>query len=110
MNYYTDGTEGAPSVLFEINGVGLMAWILWDHARFIEDPAEREAYAEAVYPSIRLAAEAIERCRDPVTGLECPYFSEGNSLKIASSSSSRRQRQRSRSSGLSPMASPASMA
>ena len=77
MNYYTDGVEGAPSILFEIDGVGIQAWHLWDHARFIEDLIEREAYIDAVYPSIRLAADAIVRCRDPFTGLECYYFSEG---------------------------------
>ena len=77
MNYYTDGVEGAPFPLFEIDGVGIMAWHLWDHARFILNPTAREAYMEAVYPSIRLAADAIERCRDPFNGLECYYFSEG---------------------------------
>ena len=76
MCHYSEGTEAAPAVAFEIDGVGLAAWSMWEHARFITDPAERASYLETIYPSIRLAAEAIVRCRDPRNGLECRYFSE----------------------------------
>ncbi|UCD85058.1 MAG: hypothetical protein JSU92_02400 [Deltaproteobacteria bacterium] len=70
MNYYADGVPGGP-IDFEIDEVGLAVWTLWNHTKFLESEPEQKAYLKSIYPSIRLGAEALMRCRDEVTGLQC---------------------------------------
>jgi len=56
-HYYADGRSGSIPFV-EIDETGLAAWDLWRHARYLEPP-EREDYLARVYPSIRMAADAL---------------------------------------------------
>lgn len=76
-NYYADGVESMPAVFLEIDETGLAAWTMWEHYNFIENEREKSDYLEAVYPAIKLAADALVECKDPINNLECEYFNEG---------------------------------
>ena len=41
-------------------------------------PSPADDYLEEIYPSIRLAAEALTRWRDPKTGLHKPAYEDDN--------------------------------
>jgi hypothetical protein len=56
-HYYADGVPG-PLPIIELDETGLAAWDLWRHARYLEPP-EREGYLARIYPTIRMAADAL---------------------------------------------------
>lgn len=74
MNYYADGVPGGPT-FFEIDNTGLAVWSLWTHAKFLEG-RERSEYLNQIYPSLLLSGEALLRCKDKNTGLQCWAFED----------------------------------
>ncbi len=80
MNYYADGVPGGP-IDFEIDEVGLAVWTLWNHTKFLENEQEQKTYLKAIYPAIRLGAEALMSCRDEETGLQCLAYEDDNYTK-----------------------------
>jgi hypothetical protein len=72
-NYYADPDvvlAGTP-FSFEIDEAGLGVWTLWEHARWLTDPAARAAYLADVCPAIERGAVNLAACRDPATRLQC---------------------------------------
>lgn len=72
-NYYGTPVGSVPALLvsFEIDEAGLAIWTMWDHARFISDPAQQAAYLGEVCPAIHLGAVNLAACRDDSNGLQC---------------------------------------
>lgn len=77
MNYYADGVPGGP-IDFEIDETGLALWALVNHAKFLKSDSERCDYFKNVYPSIKLAAQALTECKDPTNNLQCYAFEDDN--------------------------------
>ncbi len=79
MNYYPDGMVGGP-IDFEIDQTGLILWTWCTHGKFIKDPVEQREYYETFYPGIKLAAEALMKCYDQKTGLQCITNEDDNPM------------------------------
>lgn len=77
MNYYADGMPGGP-IDFEIDETGLALWTFVNHAKFLKSDRERCDYFNVVYPSIKLAAQALTECKDPTNNLQCLAFEDDN--------------------------------
>jgi hypothetical protein len=77
MNYYADGMPGGP-IDFEIDETGLALWTLVNHAKFLTSDSERCEYFERVYPSIKLAAQALTECKDNTNNLQCYAYEDDN--------------------------------
>lgn len=77
MNYYADGMPGGP-IDFEIDETGLALWTLVNHAKFLKSDSERCDYFDKVYPSIKLAAQALTECKDTTNNLQCYAFEDDN--------------------------------
>jgi hypothetical protein len=73
MNYYADGVVGGP-IPWEIDETAYAVWTFWDHHRAGGDIAA----LRATYPALRLAADFLALCRDPVTGLQCVAHEDDN--------------------------------
>lgn len=77
MNYYADGIPGGP-IDFEIDETGLALWTLVNHAKFLNSDSERCDYFNKVYPSIKLAAQALTECKDTTNNLQCFAYEDDN--------------------------------
>ena len=77
MNFFPDGMVGGP-IDFEIDETGLVLWSWCIHGKFISDEKERKEYYNEFYPDIKLAAEALMKCRDPDNKLQCPASEDDN--------------------------------
>lgn len=71
MNYYADGTPGG-NIRLEIDNTALLVWNFVEHAGYIDDEAERRAYLERFWPTIKASAGWLADWRDPETGLIWP--------------------------------------
>lgn len=72
MNYYPDGQPGGPLPI-EIDGDGILAWSLWDHASFLDEP-DRSDYIYQIYQTLSKGANFLCLWRDPVTKLPLHSF------------------------------------
>jgi len=72
MCVYGDGTPGGPLFL-ELDTMGLTAWTLWDHYRYLTGD-DAALYLDEVYPAIQRTADFFVWWRDPRTGLPLPAF------------------------------------
>ncbi len=77
MNYYADGMPGGP-IDFEIDETGLALWTLVNHGKFLRSDSERCDYFGSVYPSIKLAAQALTECKDNANNLQCYAYEDDN--------------------------------
>ncbi len=77
MNYYADGMPGGP-IDFEIDETGLALWTLVNHGKFLRSDSERCDYFDHVYPSIKLAAQALTECKDNTNNLQCYAYEDDN--------------------------------
>lgn len=77
MNYYADGIPGGP-IDFEIDETGLALWTLVNHAKFLKSDSGRCEYFNAVYPAIKLSADALTQCKDPANNLQCYAYEDDN--------------------------------
>lgn len=76
--YYADGAEAAGPFPYEIDTQGFAIWALWlPYAMGGHD----KSYLRGVYPAIKDTANALLRCYDPFTGLQC-YAPEDDSLEL----------------------------
>lgn len=73
MNYYADGVVGGP-IAWEIDQTGYVLWNFWEHYRASGDAEQ----LESVYPTVRLAADALAACIDEATGLQCVAHEDDN--------------------------------
>lgn len=74
--YYADGAEAGGPFIYEVDTQGFAIWGLWlPYAMGGRD----RAYLKAVYPAIRDTANALLKCYDPSTGLQC-YAPEDDAL------------------------------
>ena len=50
---------------------GLALWTLWEHAVFVDDPAAKRDYLQAMFPAIQRGADLLVACRDATNGMPC---------------------------------------
>ena len=80
MNYYPDGEPGGPLPL-EIDADGILAWSLWDHAAFLEEP-ERSDYLYMIFPALAKGADFLCLWRDPFSKLPLPSFELDSAVPV----------------------------
>ena len=78
--YWADGAVGTFLPLWEIDETGLALWTLWEHSVFLDDPAAKQAYLEAMFPAIERGADLLVACRDATNGMPCAA-SEDDSIE-----------------------------
>jgi len=77
MNYYADGLIGG-YIRFEIDNTALLVWSMVAHAGYLSDEADRQAYLERIWPTVRNATDLLARWRDPETGLQAAANEDDN--------------------------------
>lgn len=71
MNYYADGVRSG-NIRLEIDNTALLVWNFAEHAGWLDDEAERLAFLQESWPTVRVAADWLASWRDPETGLIWP--------------------------------------